>query len=110
MRRPPSRRDPQFLWMALLAGATGTIAVGWSIGLPVYQALHGGHPSWIIVHLSAWGFIALAGAVACVHTYFQTGKPPRTPPRGGTRVVPLRLVKPAKAPPIAAAERDHRAA
>jgi RsiW-degrading membrane proteinase PrsW (M82 family) len=107
--RAPGRRDPQFLWMAAFAAATGLSAIGWSIGMPVYQAMHGEHPSWIIVHFSAWGFFALFGAAACINTYFQTGNPPRRPPRGGRRVVPLAVVQ-GRAKPPAASDQDRRAA
>ena len=82
---PPTRRDPQFLWLAGFAGFGGVGAIAASIGMPLYTYYHGGGWNPGFFFFSLWGLAALCGAAANVYVYFQSG-PPSGPPRGGRRV------------------------
>ncbi len=81
-RRP---RDPTFLRLACLAGFGGLAAIGTSI-VATMRTMHGSHPTSTYFFFSLWGLAALAGAAANIATYFQSGDPPKKPPRGGKRV------------------------
>ncbi len=81
----PRRRDPTFLRLACLAGAGGLAAIGTSI-IATVRTMHGSHPTTTYFFFSLWGIAALAGAAANVATYYQSGDPPKKPPRGGKRV------------------------
>ena len=81
----PRRRDPTFLRLACLAGVGGFAAIGTSIFATV-RTMHGSHPTSTYFFFSLWGIAALAGAAANVATYYQSGDPPKKPPRGGKRV------------------------
>jgi hypothetical protein len=78
----PRKRDRSFLVMAALAGTGGLLAVGMAIGLPIWRSRHGLPYTPEFSLFAAWGFAALAGAYACLKTYFITD-PPRRPPHGG---------------------------
>ena len=104
-RRP---RDRTFLHLAAFAGVGGLGAIGTSIVATVVT-WHNGHPNTTFFFFSLWGIAALAGAVANVVVYFQSGDPPEKPPRGGQKVTPIRLAdaRPAQAPVV---ERERKAA
>jgi hypothetical protein len=91
------RRDPTFLRLAAFAGAGGLGAIGTSIVATVVT-WKGGHPNTTFFFFSLWGLAALAGAAANVMVYFQSGDPPPKPPRGGNKVIPLRLLERPAAP------------
>ncbi len=77
--------NPVFLRTAALAGGAGVACIGTSVGMPVWNWMHGGHDSPVFIFFSLWGIIALMGAAANIYVYFQT-TPPSRPPRGGHRV------------------------
>ncbi len=82
--KQPQPRDRSFLRLAWLAGLGGALNFGFSIGMPVERWLH--HQEWSpgFFFFALWGFAALAGCAACIHTYYASGDvPPRRPPRGG---------------------------
>lgn len=87
----PKKRDPTFLRLAAVAALGGFGAIGTSIFVTVIS-WHGGHPTSTYMFFSLWGIAALAGAVANVVVYFQSGDPPTKPPRGGARVLPFRTL------------------
>jgi hypothetical protein len=91
----PRRRDPTFLYMAILAGSGGLLAIVASIGMPLWMDAHGHHVSPAIMLLACWGIFALLGAVACVQTYLLSD-PTDRPPRGG---VHLTVIDGGQAPP-----------
>lgn len=80
-------RDRSFLHIAGFAGVGGLLAVGFSVGIPVWALLHGRQVTPAFFFFGIWGFVALMGCAASIHTYFQSGDPPDKPPKGG---VPLR--------------------
>ena len=84
--KKPKRRDTSFLTIAAFAGFGGLLAIGVSIGLPVHQAMTGGHPTPAFFFFGIWGFAALLGCAGCIHTYFMSGDPPEKPPTGGVPV------------------------
>ena len=69
--------------MAALAGAGGLLAVGMAIALPIWRSRHGLAYTPEFSLFAAWGFAALAGAYACLKTYFLTDAPRPRPPRSG---------------------------
>ena len=90
----PRRRDPSFLYMAVLAATGGVLAIALAIGLPIWMTAQG-KPSTPAFHLFAcWGIFAFGGAYGCLHTYFLTDPPPRRPPPGGLPVTELRAASP----------------
>jgi hypothetical protein len=91
-RRLLRRRSRQLPWSGAFAVSAGLFALAWAVGIPLYHRLHGTHPNWTAVHIGAWGLFALLAAAACIHSCFQRRHAPRRPPRGGQRVVHLRLV------------------
>jgi hypothetical protein len=91
------RRDPSFLHIAACAATGGLLALGCSIGIPVYNALHHRAVTPEFFFFGVWGFIALAGAAGCIHTYLISGDPPEKPPKGGVPVRELRLIEGGKA-------------
>ena len=97
MRSTQRRRDPTFLHLAAFAGLGGLLAIGTSIVATVLS-WRGGHPHTTFFFFSLWGLAAIAGAVANVMVYFQSGDPPPKPPRGGQKVTPLRLLETRPAP------------
>lgn len=104
-RRP---RDRTFLQLAVFAGVGGLGAIGTSIVATVVT-WHNGHPNTTFFFFSLWGLAALAGAVANVVVYFQSGDPPEKPPRGGQKVTPIRILdaRPSQAPVV---DRERKAA
>lgn len=107
--RRPRPRDRTFLRLAVCAGLGGLGAIGTSIVATVVT-WRGGHPNTTFLFFSLWGIAALAGAVANVVVYFQSGDPPEKPPRGGQKVTPLRVPEGNPAPATAPAERERKAA
>jgi hypothetical protein len=103
----PRRRDPSFLYMAVLAATGGVLAIALAIGLPIWMTSQG-KPSTPAFHLFAcWGIFALGGAYGCLHTYFLTDAPPRRPPPGGLPITRLHTTPAiAAAPPTVAASED----
>jgi hypothetical protein len=103
-RRP---RDRTFLQLAVFAGVGGLGAIGTSIVATVVT-WHNGHPNTTFFFFSLWGIAALAGAVANVVVYFQSGDPPEKPPRGGQKVT-IRILdaRPSQAPVV---DRERKAA
>lgn len=93
-RRP---RDRSFLQIAAFAAAGGLLALGCSIGFPVYYALHHQPVTPEFFFFGVWGFIALCGAAGCIHTYLISGDPPQKPPKGGMPVRELRVIEGGKA-------------
>ena len=90
--RPTHRaRDKTFLRLAAFAALGGFGAIGASIVATVVT-WRGGHPNTTFFFFSLWGLAALAGAVANVVVYRQSGDPPPKPPRGGATVTPLRVL------------------
>lgn len=103
----PRKRDPAFLRMAVIAALGGILAIAFALGFPVWARLHGRSSTPAFMLFAAWGFAALAGAYACLQTYFLSD-PPRRPPHGG---LPLTLVKSADAvAPQEASSQQHRRA
>jgi len=92
MTRNPRRRDPTFLYLACVAALGGFGAIAASVIATAFT-WHKGHPNTAFLFFSLWGLAALAGAVANIMVYFQTGDPPSKPPRGGQRITPLRLLE-----------------
>jgi len=86
MKRP-RLRDRSFLHIAAFAGAGGLLSIGFSIGIPVFNALHHRPITPEFFFFGVWGLLALCGAAGCIHTYFISGDPPAKPPKGG---LPLR--------------------
>ena len=84
--KKPKPRDKSFLTIAAFAGFGGLLAIGVSIGLPVHQAMTGGHPTPAFFFFGIWGFAALLGCAGCIHTYVISGDPPDKPPKGGVPV------------------------
>jgi hypothetical protein len=84
------KRDTSFLVMAAIAATGGVLAIGFSIGFPIWAVLHGRPYTPAFSLFAAWGVAALAGAFACLRTYQVTDGRPRNPPPGGLR---LALVK-----------------
>jgi hypothetical protein len=103
------KRDKSFLQMAAFAGTGGLLAVGFSIGLPVWAWLHHQQATPAFFFFGIWGFLALAGAAANIHTYFQSGPPPDKPPRGGVPVREFSLIEGGRPPAVEAGE-EQRAA
>jgi hypothetical protein len=105
------KRDPAFLRMAVIAGVGGVMAIGFSIGFPIWGKLRGEEYTPAFSLFAAWGIAALAGAYACYKTYLITDGSPRRPPPGGVR---LALVRKTDATPIrrreSAGGSDRRAA
>jgi hypothetical protein len=85
-------RDTTFLKLAAFAGTGGVAAIVTSIVTTVVS-WRNGHPGSTFFFFSLWGLAALAGAAANVVVYFQSGDPPEPPPRGGHKVVNLRLLE-----------------
>ncbi len=77
--------------LAAFAALGGFGAIAASV-IATVATWHNGHANTTFLFFSLWGLAALAGAVANVVVYFQSGDPPPKPPRGGERVVPLRLL------------------
>lgn len=106
--RPPRPRDRTFLHLAAFAALGGFGAIGTSVVATV-ATWHDGHPNTTFLFFSLWGIAALAGVVANVVVYFQSGDPPEKPPRGGQKVTPLRLLETRPAPQ-SVTEREQKAA
>jgi hypothetical protein len=103
------RRDPTFLYLAVLAGLGGVMAIAFAIGLPLWARAHGRNISPEFMLFSAWGIAALGGAWACIQTYLLSTTPDH-PPRGGAQ---LRLVHRTEArakPPSSESGSNERAA
>jgi hypothetical protein len=84
----PRKRDRSFLTMAALAGTGGVLSIAVAVGLPIWRSRHGLAYTPEFSLFAAWGFAALAGAYACLKTYFLTDPvPPR--PHGGVPVTVL---------------------
>jgi hypothetical protein len=104
------KRDPAFLRMAIIAGLGGVMAIGFSIGFPIWGKLRGQEYTPAFSLFAAWGIAALGGAYACFKTYLITDGSPRRPPPGGVR---LALVRRTDATPIrrdSGSSSDRRAA
>jgi len=106
--RPHRARDTTFLKLAVFAGVGGLGAIVASIVTTVIS-WRNGHPGSTFFFFSLWGLAALAGSAANIVTYFQSGDPPEKPPRGGQRVVALRLLE-ARQPPATTVENERKAA
>jgi len=102
MRSRP--RDRTFLHLAAFAGLGGLGAIGTSV-VATIVTWHDGHPNTTFLFFSLWGIAALAGAVANIVVYFQSGDPPQKPPRGGQKVTQLRVLERAGTPATVEAER-----
>jgi len=105
-RRP---RDPTFLRLACLAGFGGLAAIATSI-VATMRTMHGSHPTSTYFFFSLWGLAALAGAAANVATYFQSGDPPKKPPRGGKPISAPIALDSRRPPSTEAGTGDRRAA
>lgn len=92
-------RDATFLRLAVFAALGGLGAIGTSVVATVVS-WRNGHPGSTFFFFSLWGLAALAGAAANVVVYFQSGDPPEKPPRGGQKVVALRLLETRPAPAV----------
>jgi hypothetical protein len=90
------------LRIAILAAAGGVSAIGFSIGLPIWQHLHGQPYTPVFSLFAGWGIAALLGAYACLRTYFLSDSPPRGPGGG----VALALVQSVREPRLAQSRRD----
>jgi hypothetical protein len=95
--RPHRARDTTFLKLAIFAAVGGFGAIAASIVTTVIS-WRNGHPGSTFFFFSLWGIAALAGAAANIATYFQSGDPPEKPPRGGQKVIALRLLDARPAP------------
>ena len=91
--KKPKPRDKSFLTIAAFAGTGGLLAIGFSIGLPVHEAIMGGHPTPAFFFFGIWGLAALLGCAGCIHTYLISGDPPVKPPKGGVAVRAFRVVE-----------------
>jgi hypothetical protein len=105
--KPRRPRDRTFLQLAAFAALGGLGAIGTSI-FTVVITWRAGHPNTTFFFFSLWGIAALAGAAANIAVYFQSGDPPDKPPRGGQKVVQLRLLD--AGTPKAQPEQDRKAA
>ena len=106
----PRPRDRSFLDIAAFAATGGALAIGFSVGMPVWQWAHG-HPSTpAFFFFGIWGVAALCGAAASIHTYFISGDPPDKPPRGGVPVRRLTAIEGGRPPSAPAEDRSRRAA
>lgn len=79
-------RERSFLHIAAFAGAGGLLSIGFSIGIPVFNALHHRPITPEFFFFGVWGLLALCGAAGCIHTYLISGDPPDKPPKGGVPV------------------------
>jgi hypothetical protein len=100
----PRKKDPSFLYMGSVAAIGGLMAIGFSIGLPLWNSRHGHGYNPAFTLFAAWGVAALCGAYACVKTYFLTDGVPPKPPGGGVRLEFKRNAEPAAAPAKSAAQ------
>jgi hypothetical protein len=80
------RRDRSLLHIAAFAATGGLLSIGFSIGVPVCNALHHRVVTPEFFFFGGWGLLALFGAAGCIHTYFVSGDPPEKPPNGGIPV------------------------
>jgi hypothetical protein len=96
MKRPRPR-DRSFLHIAACAAAGGLLALGFSIGIPIFNLLHHRPLTPEFFFFGVWGLIALCGAAGCIHTYLISGDPPEKPPKGGVPVRELRVLEGGKA-------------
>ena len=90
-------RDRSFLHIAAFAGAGGLLSIGFSIGIPVYNALHHRPVTPEFFFFGVWGLLAIFGAAGCIHTYLISGDPPEKPPKGGVPVREFTLIEGGKA-------------
>jgi hypothetical protein len=81
--KAPSKRNPQFLIAAALAGFGGLTCIATSVGFPLWAIAHGRPVEPTFVFFSLWGVMALAGAAANIYTYLESGPPPQKPRGGG---------------------------
>jgi hypothetical protein len=95
-RRP---RDRSFLHIAVVAAAGGLLALGCAVFLPLDGWLHHRPVTPEFFFFGVWGFVALCGAVGCIHTYLISGEPPEKPPKGGVPLRELRVLEGGKARP-----------
>lgn len=105
----PRRRDTAFLRIAVLAAAGGVSAIGFSIGLPLWQHAHGHPYSPVFSLFAGWGVAAMLGAYACLRTYFLSDTPPRGP-GGGVALALVQVTREPRAAQQAPDERTSRAA
>jgi hypothetical protein len=101
------KRDRSFLTIAAIAATGGFAAIGGSIGFPIWAHLHGQPYNPAFSLFAAWGVAALAGAYACLNTYFLSDRIPPQPPRGG---MPLALVSTTNAQSVPDQPSQRRAA
>jgi hypothetical protein len=76
--------------MAAIAGTGGVMAIAVAIGVPIWMSLHGRPYVPTFSLFACWGFAALGGAYACLHTYFLTDTLPPRPPGSGLPISVLR--------------------
>lgn len=104
------KRDQSFLHIAAFAGTGGLLAVGFSIGMPVSAWMHGKEATPAFFFFGIWGFLALMGSAASIHTYFQSGDPPDKPPKGGIKVREFGVIEGGKAAAEPVRSDDRKAA
>jgi hypothetical protein len=104
----PRKRDRSFLTMAALAGTGGILSMVTAIGLPIWRSRHGLPYTPEFSLFAAWGFAALAGAYACLKTYFLTDPVPPRPPRSGLPLTVLHTTN--AAAPVERSATNRRAA
>jgi len=107
MKRP---RDRSFLDIAGFAATGGLLAIGFSIGLPVWQWTHGHAATPAFFFFGIWGVAALCGAAASIHTYLISGDPPDKPPKGGVPVREFSVLEGGRVERPAAEDAKQRAA
>jgi hypothetical protein len=86
-------RDRSFLRLAWLAGIGGFLTIAFAIGIPVERNLHHQPYTPSFFFFAVWGFAALAGCAACIHTYLSSGDPPDRRPPGGLREPKLSVLQ-----------------
>jgi len=96
--------------MGSIAAIGGLMAIGFAIGMPLWQSRHGHAYNPAFTLFAAWGIAALSGSYACIKTYFLTDTPPSKPPGGGIRLEFRRHAEAAPAKATAPAPPQSRAA
>jgi hypothetical protein len=92
-------RPPIYLRTAALAGCGGILSIGYSAGIPLWDALHGHARLPVLSLFSLWGGVALVGAAAKLYLY-SLAAPPSRPPRGGNRLAQVASIDARRRPPL----------